>query len=138
VPAHLPREVRTHVPKQKACPDCGGELRKLGEDAAEVLERIPAHFLVIRHVRVKLTCTCCERIVQAAAPSRPIERGIAGPGLLAHVLVSKFSDHLPLYRQSEIYAREGTGSLDTGGLGGCQRATARTPRGSVATPGDER
>jgi transposase len=107
LPEHLPREVRTHLPKQEACPDCGGELRKLGEDASEVLERIPAHFLVIRHVRVKLTCTCCERIVQAAAPSRPIERGMAGPGLLAHVLVSKFSDHLPLYRQSEIYAREG-------------------------------
>src|SRR6516225_2387030 len=57
LPAHLPREVRTHLPKQKACPDCGGELRKLGEDASEVLERIPAQFLVIRHVRVKLTCT---------------------------------------------------------------------------------
>ena len=62
---------------------------------------------MIRHVRVKLACACCDRIVQAAAPSRPIERGIAGPGLLAHVLVSKYGDHLPLYRQSEIYAREG-------------------------------
>ena len=107
LPAHLPREVRTHLPKQQACPDCGGELRKLGEDVSEVLERIPSRFQVIRHVRVKLACTCCERIVQAAAPSRPIERGIAGPGLLAHVLVSKYGDHLPLYRQSEIYAREG-------------------------------
>jgi transposase len=107
LPAHLPREIRTHLPKQEACPDCGGELRKLGEDVSEVLERVPSHFLVLRHVRVKLTCKCCERIVQAEAPSRPIERSIAGPGLLAHVLVSKFSDHLPLYRQSEIYAREG-------------------------------
>ena len=62
---------------------------------------------MIRHVRIKLACACCERIVQAAAPSRPIERGVAGPGLLAHVLVSKYGDHLPLYRQSEIYAREG-------------------------------
>jgi transposase len=107
LPAHLPREVRTHLPRQKACPDCGGELRKLGEDVSEVLERIPSHFQVIRQVRVKLACACCERIVQAAAPSRPIERCVAGPGLLAHVLVSKYGDHLPLYRQSEIYAREG-------------------------------
>jgi hypothetical protein len=93
LPAHLPREVRTHLPKQKTCPDCGGELRKLGEDVSEVLERIPSRFQVIRHVRVKLACACCDRIVQAAAPSRPIERGIAGPGLLAHVLVSKYGDH---------------------------------------------
>ena len=64
-------------------------------------------FKVIRHVRPKLSCAGCERIVQAPAPSRPIERGLAGPGLLAHVLVSKYCDHLPLYRQSEIYAREG-------------------------------
>lgn len=107
LPVHLPREVRTHLPKQEACPDCGGALRKLGEDVSEVLERIPARLHVIRHVRVKLACTSCDKIVQAAAPSRPIERGMAGPGLLAHVLVSKYGDHLPLYRQSEIYAREG-------------------------------
>ena len=96
LPAHLPREVRTHLPKQQACPDCGGELRKLGEDVSEVLERIASRFQVIRHVRVKLACACCERIVQAAAPSRPIERGIAGPGLLAHVLVSKYGDYVGL------------------------------------------
>ena len=107
LPVHLPREIRTHLPKQEACPDCGGALRKLGEDVSEVLERIPARLYVIRHVRVKLACTCCDKIVQAEAPSRPIERGMAGPGLLAHVLVSKYGDHLPLYRQSEIYAREG-------------------------------
>lgn len=132
LPAHLPREVRTYSPKQEACPDCGGELRKLGEDASEMLERIPAHFLVIRHVRVKLTCTSCERIVQAAAPSRPIERGMAGPGLLAHVLVSKFSDHLPLYRQSEIYAREGV-ELDRSTLADWVGASARLlePLGEV-------
>lgn len=107
LPAHLPREVRTHLPKQAACPECGGALRKLGEDVSEVLERIPARLYVIRHVRVKLACASCDKIVQAEAPSRPIERGMAGPGLLAHVLVSKYGDHLPLYRQSEIYAREG-------------------------------
>ncbi|MGA2843681.1 MAG: IS66 family transposase, partial [Steroidobacteraceae bacterium] len=88
-------------------PDCGGVLRKLGEDVSEMLEYVPASFFVIRHVRPKLSCSHCERIVQAAAPSRPIERGMAGSGLLAHVLTSKYADHLPLYRQSEIYARQG-------------------------------
>ncbi len=62
---------------------------------------------MIRHVRPKCACGRCDRIVQAPAPSRPIAQGLAGPGLLAHVLVSKYGDHLPLYRQSEIYAREG-------------------------------
>ena len=107
LPSQLPREVRTYLPKQEACPDCGGKLKHLGEDVSEILEIEPVHFKVIRQVRPKLACACCERIVQAEAPSRPIARGIAGPGLLAHVLVSKYADHLPLYRQSEIYAREG-------------------------------
>lgn len=107
LPEHLPRETRRHEPKETICPQCQGELRKLGEDVAEVLECVPASFRVIRHVRTKLSCTKCDCIVQAEAPSRPIERGLAGPGLLAHVLVSKYCDHLPLYRQSEIYARQG-------------------------------
>jgi len=107
LPAHLPREIRTYPPKQTACPDCGGELKHLGEDVSEMLEIEPIRFKVIRQVRPKLACACCDRIVQAEAPSRPIARGVAGPGLLAHVLVSKYGDHLPLYRQSEIYAREG-------------------------------
>src|SRR5271165_1183495 len=107
LPEHLPRETRKYPPKQAACPDCGGALKPLGEDVSEMLEYVPARFKVIRQVRPKLACACCERIVQAEAPSRPIERGIAGPGLLAHVLVSKYCDHLPLYRQSEIFAREG-------------------------------
>jgi transposase len=107
LPAHLPRETRTYLPKQECCPDCGGKLKQLGEDVSEVLEIEPLRFKVIRQVRPKLACAGCDKIVQADAPSRPIERGVAGPGLLAHVLVSKYSDHLPLYRQSEIYAREG-------------------------------
>jgi transposase len=107
LPEHLPREVQTHAPRQDGCPACGGLLSKLGEDVSEVLEYVPARFKVIRHVRPKLSCTKCDAIVQAEAPSRPIERGLAGPGLLAHVLVSKYADHLPLYRQAEIYAREG-------------------------------
>src|SRR5499427_5132041 len=107
LPEHLPRETRTHMPKHSACPDCGGELRKLSEDVSEMLEYVPESFQVIRYVRPKLSCQRCERIVQAPAPSRPIARGLAGPGLLAHVLVSKYADHLPLYRQCEIYERQG-------------------------------
>lgn len=109
LPEHLPRGTRNYPPKQAACPDCGGALKHLGEDVSEILEYVPARFKVIRQVRPKLACACCERIVQAEAPSRPIERGVAGPGLLAHVLVSKYCDHLPLYRQSGIYVREGVG-----------------------------
>jgi transposase len=107
LPAHLPREVHTHLPTEEACPECGGELRKLGEDVSEILERIPPSYKVIRHVRLKMACAKCDVIVQAPAPSRPIERGLPGPALLAHVLVSKYADHCPLYRQSEIFARDG-------------------------------
>jgi transposase len=107
LPAELPREIETIAPAQEACPDCGGALRRLGEDVSETLEYVPARFKVIRTVRPKLSCAGCSRIVQAPAPSRPIDRGLAGPGLLAHVLVAKYADHLPLYRQSEIYRREG-------------------------------
>jgi transposase len=107
LPDHLPREIKTHVPDEHSCPACGGTLKKLGEDVSEILEYVPASFKVIRHVRPKLCCTDCDTIVQAPAPSRPIERGLAGPGLLAHVLPAKYCDHLPLYRQHEIYAREG-------------------------------
>ena len=106
LPEHLPREVHTHAPASDACPECG-ELRKFGEDVSEMLEYVPSSFKVVRHVRPKLSCRGCEKVVQAEAPSRPIDRGIPGPGLLAHVLVAKYADHLPLYRQSEIYAREG-------------------------------
>jgi transposase len=117
LPAHLPREVVTHLSGQDCCPDCGGQLRNFGEDVAEILEYIPANFKVIRHVRPKFACKQCERVVEAPAPSRTIERGLAGPGLLAHVLVAKYADHCPLFRQSEIYAREGV-DLDRSTLAG--------------------
>lgn len=107
LPDHLTRDTVEHPPADGCCPDCGGALKKLGEDVSETLEYIPEHFKVIRHVRPKLACTRCDTIVQAAAPSRPIANGLAGPGLLAHVLTAKFCDHLPLYRQSGIYARSG-------------------------------
>ena len=106
LPEHLPRETFVHATACR-CTACGGELRPLGEDIAEILEYLPGRFKVIRHVRPKFSCAACQTILQAPAPSRPIARGMAGPGLLAHVLVSKYADHLPLYRQSEIYAREG-------------------------------
>jgi len=124
LPAHLPRETQTHEPQQQSCPECGGALKKLGEDVSEVLEYIPASFKVIRQVRPKLSCTCCDSIVQAPAPSRPIERGLAGPGLLAHVLTAKYCDHLPLYRQSEMYAREGV-DLDDSTLAGWVGGSSR-------------
>ena len=124
LPEHLPRETRKYLPQEKACPDCGGALNQLGEDVCEILEYVQVRFKVIRQVRPKLACACCDRIVQAAAPSRAIERGMAGPGLLAHVLVSKYSDHLPLYRQSEIYAREGV-ELDRSTLADWVGGTSR-------------
>lgn len=106
LPEHLPRDEQRHLPSNEVYPSCGGKLHQLGEDVTEQLEFVPASFRVIRRVRPKLACGCCDAILQAPAPSRPIARGIAGPGLLAHVLVAKFADHLPLYRQSVIYARE--------------------------------
>jgi transposase len=113
LPEHLPRQIETHMPAAQACPQCGGTLARLGEDVSEMLEYVPASFKVIRHVRPKLSCTGCDAIVQAPAPSRPIERGIAGPGLLAHVLTAKYCDHLPLHRQNAIYAREGVNLEDS-------------------------
>lgn len=106
LPDHLPREDIVHAPAC-LCPDCGSAMRKIGEDVTEQLDYVPASFRVIRHVRPRLSCRACERIVQAPLPSMPIERGRPGAGLLAHVLVAKYADHLPLYRQSAIYAREG-------------------------------
>jgi transposase len=106
LPEHLPRERVVHEPACN-CPDCGTAMRQIGEDVSEVLDYVPAHYKVIRHVRPKLACPACERIVQVQAPSRPIAGSYAGPGLLAHILVAKYCDHLPLYRQSQIGAREG-------------------------------
>jgi len=109
LPPELPRESITHeapVSADCTCPGCGGDLRVIGEHVTEVLERIPARFKVVRHVRPKLSCPQCQKILQAPAPAPPIERGVAGASVLAHVLISKYCDHQPLYRQSQIYARE--------------------------------
>ena len=105
LPDHLERQEEILSPGD-ACGDCGGALKQLGEDVTEELEYIPGHFVVKRFVRPRMACTCCEAFAQAELPSRPITRGRPGPGLLAHVLVGKYCDHLPLYRQSGIYARD--------------------------------
>ncbi len=111
LPEHLPREIVAHA-GACICPACGSErLRKMGDEEREVLEYVASHFKVVVHVRPKLSCRDCESIAQPPMPSLPIERGRPGPGLIAHVLVAKYCDHLPLNRQSDIYAREGV-SLD--------------------------
>ena len=111
LPAHLPRETVVHihpaVAKGCQCPDCGGRLRYLDKDQSEMLEFVPGYFKVICHVREKHSCVRCARIVQAGAPSRPIQRGLPGPALLAHVLSNKYCLHQPLYRQSQIYGFAG-------------------------------
>lgn len=125
LPEHLARETRTITPKQEACPGCGGQLKHLGEDVCEILEYVPASFNVIRQKRTKLRCTGCDRIVEEPAPSRAITRGLAGPGLLVHVLVSKDSDHLPLCRQAEIYERSGV-ELERSTMAGWVGSASRT------------
>ena len=107
IPDHIPRLEVEMTPGADACAGCGERLRRIGEDVTEELEYIPGRFIVNRIVRPRLTCSCCERFVQATLLSRPIERGRPGPGLLAHVMASKYADHLPLYRQSQIFDREG-------------------------------
>jgi transposase len=90
-----------------ACADCGGRLRRIGEDVTDELEYVPGRLILNRIVRPRLTCSYCEKFVQSPLPSRPIERDRPGPDLLAHVQVSNYADHLPLDRQSQIFDREG-------------------------------
>ncbi len=116
-PEHLEREVHVHRPDTD-CPCCGKPMHQIGCDASEMIEYVPAHFKVIRHERPRFACKGCQKVIQAPAPSRPIERGLAGPALLAHILVSKYCDHAPLYRQSGIYARQGV-ELDRSFLADC-------------------
>jgi transposase len=124
LPEHLPRE-RVVYPMPAACPCCGGALHKLGEDVTETLELVPRQWKVIQHVREKHSCRSCEKITQPPAPSHPIARGRAGPGLLAHVLFAKYGLHLPLTRQSATYAREGI-ALDVSTLADWVGASAAT------------
>ena len=110
LPKELPRKRIEHdLPEEeKACPECGQQRQKIGEDVSEQLEYVPAHFVVLQHARFKYACRECEAEVEVAEkPMQPIEKGVPGPGLLAQVVVSKYCDHLPLYRQEKIYARSG-------------------------------
>jgi transposase len=124
LPEHLPRE-RIVYSSPTACPCCGGVLHKLGEDVTETLELVPRQWKVIQHVREKFSCRSCEAISQPPAPWHPIARGRAGPGLLAHILFSKYGLHLPLNRQSGVYAREGI-ELDVSTLADWVGAAAAT------------
>jgi transposase len=125
LPAHLPRE-RIVYPAPSACPCCGDDrLRKIGEDVTETLELVPRQWKVIQHVREKFSCRACEAITQPPAPSHAIARGRAGPKLLAHILFSKYSLHLPLNRQSATYGREGI-DLDVSTLADWVGAAAAT------------
>jgi len=107
LPKHLPREEVVIEPAEQICPCCGGALHRIGEDVAERLDVIPAQFKVIVTRRPKYGCRACESaVVQAAAPARLIEGGLPTEALVAQVLVGKYADHLPLYRQSQILARQ--------------------------------
>jgi transposase len=121
---HLPRE-RIVYRVAGVCPCCGGTLRRIGEDVTETLELIPRQWKVIQHVREKFSCRTCEAISQPPAPSHPIARGRAGPKLLAHILFSKYGLHLPLNRQSAVYAQEGI-DLDVSTLADWVGAAAAT------------
>jgi transposase len=106
LPAHLERE-NVRLDEDQACTCCGGALHLIGETVSEMLDHVPARLRVIRICRPRYGCRTCGTIHQAPAPERPIAKGLATPALLAHILVSKYCDHLPLYRQSQIFARQG-------------------------------
>jgi transposase len=125
LPAHLRRERLVHAAPCK-CRHCGSDrIRKLSEQCTETLERVPAHWKVITHVREIFTCRVCDKITETPSPSHPIVRGRAGPQLLAEVLFAKYRAHLPLNRQSDIYAKEGV-DLDVSTLAGWVGAAAAT------------
>jgi len=107
LPPTLPRETVRIEPAEKVCPVCAGELAALGETVSDQLDIINNAFRVIETVRPKLACRKCDAIVQAPLPAKLLDRSYASPGLLARILVSKYVEHTPLYRQSEIYARHG-------------------------------
>ena len=105
LPAQLLRQEFTHEPEVTEC--CGQAMRRMGEDVAEKLDYTPGVFTVHRHVRGKWVCACCQTLKQQPVEAHIIDKGLATTGLLAQVLVAKYADHLPLYRQESIYARAG-------------------------------
>ena len=106
LPPHLPRRDVHHEPASTVC-GCGCQMQRMGEDVAEKLDYQPGVFTVERHVRGKWVCRHCETLVQAPVPAHVIDKGIPTTGLLAQVLVAKFMDHMPLYRQEAVFERAG-------------------------------
>ena len=122
------RRVRKTITPSDACTDCGGSFKVLGTDVMEELEYVPGHYIVNQIGRPRLACTCCEKVVQAEMPSRPIPKSFVGPALMAHILCCKYGYHLPLYRQSQMFANEGidlSGSLMAGWVGKCTKLLER-------------
>jgi transposase len=113
----LPREERRLEPESCACPDCGGTMKHIGDDASEMLHVIPEQYVVIKQVRPKYGCSYCDRIAQAPAQERVIDKGMASAALISQVIVDKYADHLPLYRQEERFKRAGI-ELDRSTLAG--------------------
>jgi transposase len=106
LPANLPRIDRHHEIEATHCA-CGQAFKRIGEEVSEQLDCVPTQFFVLRHIRGKYACACCQTIQAAPMPAQIIDKGIPAPGLLAQVVIAKHDDHLPLYRQTEIYARSG-------------------------------
>lgn len=126
-PKGLKRVQKTITPSD-ACTDCGSSFKELGTDVMEELEYVPGHYIVNQIIRPRLACTCCEAVVQGEMPSRPIPKSFVGPALMAHILCCKYGYHLPLYRQSQMFANEGidlSGSLMAGWVGKCSKLLER-------------
>ena len=122
------KRTQTRLTPGDACTECGGSVKELGEDIMEELEYVPGHYIVNQIIRPRLACTCCERVVQAEMPSRPIPKSFVGPALMAHILAGKYGYHLPLYRQSQIFANQGidlSGSLLASWVGKCTKLLER-------------
>jgi len=122
------KRVEQRITPSDVCTDCGGSFKELGADVMEELEYVPGHYIVNQIIRPRLACTCCEAVVQAEMPSRPIPKSFVGPALMAHILASKYGYHLPLYRQSQMFGNEGielSGSLLASWVGKCTKLLER-------------
>ena len=122
------KRVQKTIKRSETCEDCGGSFRELGADLMEELEYVRGHYIINQINRPRLACTCCDKIVQAEMPSRPIPKSFVGPALMAHILCCKYGYHLPLYRQSQMFENEGidlNGSLMASWVGKCTKLLKR-------------